>query len=107
MGATTFTYGMGLRRVSRHLVARAGTVTMSTSYSTGGDTGFNPVVGKSVLTLDIEASLGRIFVYDDTNKKVLAYEDGATVTGPLDEVPAATNLSAAHGALRWSSLGKK
>jgi len=80
---------------------------MSSSYATGGDTGFNPVVGKSVLGMDLESStqVGRIFVYDDTNKRIVAYEDGATVTGPLDEVPNATNLSGV--VLRWTAIGKK
>lgn len=104
MGATTIVYATPLRRVARHLVSRSGTFTPTGTYATNGDT-FAPSVGKAVLSISFENPPGRILRYDAVNGKVLWYEDGASLSGALDEVPNATVLTAET--VRWTSLGKK
>src|SRR5262245_64506252 len=104
MGATTIVYTTPIRRISRHLVSRSGTLVPTGTYATGGDT-FAPIVGKDILHMDFECPAGRIIEYDKTNGKIKWYEDGATVSGQLDEVPNATNLTAFT--VRWTALGKK
>ena len=98
MGATSFTYATPLRRVSRHLVSRSGTVTLSSSYATGGDD-FAPIVGKEVLPIVLEPLAGRSFEFDRTTNKLKAFAPAGT------EETAAGNLSTVT--TRWSSLGKK
>lgn len=108
MGAVAFTKGLDRpRRITRRLRELIGTVTFSSSYATGGDTGFDPanVPAANYVSMDVENIGGRVFAFDTTNKKILAYEDGATVAGALDEVPAATNLSTL-GAIRYRALIK-
>jgi hypothetical protein len=104
MGATAFTYTSPLRRVSRHLVKRSGTVTLSSTYATGGDD-FAPVVGKTCLAMHIEPKGGYVFTFDSINNKVLAYATGA-LNAASNEVAAAVNLSTI-AAIKWQSLGTK
>jgi hypothetical protein len=82
MGATTIVYTSPLRRVSRHLVMRTGTVTLSSSYATGGDD-FNPAVGSRVLHMNIEPVAGFRFVFDNAAKRIIAHRavPDVTVTG--------------------------
>ena len=134
MGATVIAYTTPIRRVSRHMVERAGTVTFSSSYATGGDD-FAPVVGKSILEINVETDGVKVFKY--TAGKLLAFwPQGGSSTGPntglgagvtaagavavtadaddatlvinsgaMREVANATDLSAVT--VRWRALGKK
>jgi hypothetical protein len=104
MGATTIAYATPLRRISRHLVSRSGTFVPTGVYATGGDS-FVPVYGKSLLSVQFENPAGRILQFDSVNGKVKWFEDGATVSGALDEVPNGTDLTGAQ--VRWTTLGKK
>lgn len=79
-------------------------LTMSSSYATGGDTllrsdlkalGFGNRVSAVILSGN---NGGRVFSVNHganeyTDPKILSHEDGATVSGTLDETPNATNLS--------------
>lgn len=70
------------------------TVTMSSSYSTGGEA-VAPSMGNIVLALS-EPKSGYVFEYDYTNKKLKAFyaDNNAAADSALIEVPATTNLSA-------------
>jgi hypothetical protein len=96
--AATIVYTMPLRRISRHLVKRAGTVNLG-AYATSG-VAFAPVVGKSLLRMSIADSAADEYVYDTVNQKILAY---VRTTGV--EVADTTDLSAVT--VNWESLGKK
>lgn len=98
MAAPIIVYTMPLRRVSRHLVKRAGTLNMGT-YATSG-IAFAPVAGKTILKMNIEDSTLNFFQYDYTNSLVLAY---VKTTGA--QVADTTDLSAV--VVNWESLGKK
>ena len=103
MGATTITYDTPLRRVSRHLVERSGTVTFSGTYATGGDT-FAPVSGKTPRVF-IAPSGGFLFEYVSTGL-LKVYRDGATAgSTPLDQVSNGASLTAVT--TTWQSIGKK
>jgi|SRR6185503_5725699 len=107
MGATTIVYATPLRRISRHLVSRSGTLTPTGTYATSGDT-FAPVVGKSVVSMNIESKGGFIPVFDAANNKVLWYRDGATAGATaLDQVSNGADLTTSPGTVRWSAVGKK
>lgn len=74
--------------------ARIADITMSSSYATGGDTfTASQFELRSIDAILIVGAGGRLLEPDIANSKILAYEDGATVSGALDQVPAATNLS--------------
>lgn len=96
MGAAAFTQkgdAITLGGTNRLLF---GTVAMSSSYATGGDTLDMPgdiSLGEgSVL---IGQAGGYVLEYDGTNAKVKAYRDNGTATAAaLPEVAAAVNLSA-------------
>ena len=76
-------------------------VTLDNSYPTGGyafepkatQGGVSDVVAVFISVRAGVAADGRVYQYDPTNKKIKAFEDGATVAGALDEVVAATDLS--------------
>lgn len=104
MGANTIVYTTPIRRISRHLVVRTGTLVPTGTYATGGDT-FAPVVGKDILQVSFENPAGRIIRFDKAASKILWYEDGATVAGALDEVPNATDLTA--NTVRWKATGTR
>jgi len=78
MGATVITYTSPIRRISRHLVKRAGTVTLSSSYATGGDD-FNPIVGKDILNMSLEEIGGFTAEFDKTNKKLKVSVPGVAI----------------------------
>lgn|SRR5262245_15657683 len=103
MGSTVITYDTPLRRISRHMVCRTGTVTFSGTYATGGDT-FAPITGKTP-RVDIQASGGFVFEYISTGL-LKAYRDGATAGAtPLDQVSNGANLTTIT--TTWRSIGKK
>jgi hypothetical protein len=74
-----------------------GTISMSNSYTTGGEAINLPLT--EVKGMVIENKGGYMFEYDRANKKVKAYQFdyAAASAGPAVEVPAATNLSALTG----------
>lgn len=73
------------------------TITMSSSYATGGDTysigDFGARVPATVHSLQVMPAGGYVFEWDSANGKILAYEAAAD-GNPLDEVGPATNLGA-------------
>jgi hypothetical protein len=107
MGACTVTYTTPVRKVSRRLTFRAGTVAPSASYATGGET-FSPVVGRSVLAINFEHPAGYIYEYDRTNSKLKIYfaDNNAAADSALIEIAASTDLSTT-GLTRWSATGTK
>jgi hypothetical protein len=73
-----------------------GTLTMSNSYATGGDTlDLQGDVGAAEGSLIIgSVAGGRALEWDGTNQKVLAYQDNAAAAAAaLGQVANATNLS--------------
>jgi hypothetical protein len=78
-----------------------GTVTMSSSYATGGDTGDwgtigvignrDDTTGKAPNFVFLAPSAGYVPVWDATNKKVIVYQQSAA-TGALTQVANTTDL---------------
>lgn len=78
-----------------------GTVTMSSSYATNGDTGDwgtigvignrDDTTGKAPTFVGLFPSAGYIPVWDATNKKVIVYQQSAA-TGALTQVANTTDL---------------
>lgn len=77
-----------------------GAYTFSASYATGGETFQLPPAAQSVISLIIAPKGGYVFVYEGGNLK--AYRSSGAA-GPLQEVPAGTNL-AAVGALDFLAV---
>ena len=57
------------RRISRRLFLMTGTVTMSNSYTVGGEA-FDPIPGGNYVSMTVEPVGGYIFEFDKTNKKL-------------------------------------
>jgi hypothetical protein len=73
-------------------------------YATGG-VAITPGTfdyGEALVDLDVSASGGTIFQWDDVNSKIKAYQNAAGA-GPLAEVANATNLTAVVS--RFRSFG--
>jgi hypothetical protein len=104
MGATTIVYTTPIRRISRHLVSRSGTLTFTGTHTAAGDD-FAPVVGKEILSINIEPKAG--FIHEYSAGKALSYHSDydAVADGALIAVPDSGTV--ATGAVRWSALGKK
>lgn len=83
--------------------ARIGNITLGagSTYATGGFAlpagvfGFSEIFTAQVAFRPTGAGAGRIATFNPATRVVVAYEDGATVTGALDEVPNATDLTGA------------
>ena len=95
MGVATFTAAGDPVPLGGSNVLYPGTITMSSSYATGGDTldmtgDLNPRDGR----LLIGGGPGYVLEWDGANAKVKAYRDNGTATAAaLPEVAAAVNLS--------------
>jgi hypothetical protein len=99
MGATTFTPSADAfsPKDSNEGWSVRGTITMSSSYATGGDSITAAELGLGTIKfIEIAAATGAGYVlsYNPTNGTIQAFETGAALSGPLAEVASATNLSA-------------
>lgn len=96
MGVATFTQSGDPLQLGGSLRLYTGSITLSASYATGGDTVDFP---GDVSLADGRVMLGgvgtgRVVEWDGANQKVKAYQDNATATAAaLPEVANATNLS--------------
>lgn len=92
MGATTQV--LGEQTVQGNKRITYGTIALSSSYATGGDTFTAARFGLSRIDklFTESAVLGRVVSVDMTNLKLLAYGQDGT-TGALVEAPNTTNLS--------------
>jgi len=95
-----------LDKCSLGLKMLAGSIAFDSSYPTGGESldlsGYFPNAVHLVL---IEPQAGYVFVYDYTNKKVMAYWTGATTGAVLAQITDTTNLSALS-AVHFIAFGK-
>lgn len=77
----------------RRLKIIAGQFTGPSSYTTGGESLDLSADIPQLLGIVIEPIAGYVFIYDYTNKKVLAYWTGAAVAAVLAQITATTDLS--------------
>lgn len=71
-----------------------GSFAFDSSYPTGGEAfDLTTYLGRGILIVSMPAKSGYVFVYDATNKKMLAYISDDAVD-PLDQVANTTDLSA-------------
>lgn len=71
-----------------------GVVTMSSSYSTGGDSITAAQLGLGVIAkLLVDSAGGYVLRYNSTNGTIQAYDTGAASGSPLAEAASTTNLS--------------
>lgn len=98
MGTATFTgNATNPTNVNGNLRVKQGTVTMSSSYATGGDALTPGAIGlERIINWDINTDDGYILKYDKANNKVLAYyaDYDAGADGALIQVANAVDLSA-------------
>ena len=94
-------------RISRVGFIISGTIAMSSSYTTGGESITKITQNfKKCQFISIESKGGYIFEADLTNKKIKAFyvDNNAVEDSPMIEVPNATNLSAITG-IKWLAFG--
>jgi hypothetical protein len=100
MGVATFTQVLDTIPLGGSNKLYVGTLTMSSSYATNGDTidwpgDWAATGGVTDARVQLSDTGGRVLEYDGTNGKVKAYQDNGTATAAaLPEVANATNLSA-------------
>ncbi len=93
-----------------NLKVTCGTLTMSSSYATGGDSYVNNSLGvDNLITLIVGNAGGYVFEVDQTNSKILAYRqtapaDAGVADIALVEVDAAVDLSAV--AIPFIAIGR-
>ena len=84
-----------------------GTILFSTSYPTGGELmDMSKIFPKDLHLVIVEPKAGYIFLYDYTNKKVLAYWTGAGLSAVLAQITNGTNLSSSCADVRFIAIGK-
>jgi hypothetical protein len=104
MGATTFTPSPDAfsPKDSNEGWSVRGTITMSNSYATGGDSITPAQLGLGTIKfMEVAAAtgLGYVLSYNPTSGTIQAFETGASLSGPLAEVASTTNLSAVSATL--------
>ena len=84
-----------------------GSFLFSSSYPTNGEPcDMSKIFPKDLHMVTVEPKAGYLFVYDYTNKKVLAYWTPAGHTGVFAEITAATDLSTSCADVRFIAVGK-
>jgi hypothetical protein len=84
-----------------------GTLLFSASYPTGGEAmDLSKIFPSDTHMVFIEPKAGYLFIYDYTNKKVLAYWTPAGHTAVFAEITATTNLSSSCADVRFFAIGK-
>jgi hypothetical protein len=101
MGATTFTPSPDAfsPKDSNEGWSVRGTITMSNSYATGGDSITPAQLGLGTIKfMEVAAAtgLGYVLSYNPTSGTI---QTGASLSGPLAEVASTTNLSAVSATL--------
>lgn len=97
MGACTFTASPDAYSPSDSNLGWTvnGSITLSNSYATGGDTLTAAQLGLGTIKgIQISPASGYVFAYNSGTGKVQAYETGAALSGVLAEAANGTNLSA-------------
>lgn len=84
-----------------------GTLLFSASYPTGGEAmDLSKYFPNATHIVFIEPKAGYLFIYDYTNKKVLAYWTPAGHTAVFAEITNATDLSTTCADVRFFAIGR-